>query len=168
MNLGFLIALSPKLQFLAASIVSLAVFFSLWFLLFRSLDPQATYEMEPKGRSFEPLLSRYFDIAKVAISLAVGSIALLTGYVGFVMQSKPELLPAVQGAVAWPLPLLAFSVLYGVFFLVSLARSFETYLHFPDSYTRFWYSLNQALGFSGLICFALGYLTLAITVVLIL
>ena len=159
---------APGFHFAFSAGLSILIFLTLWFVLYRGLEADDSYQMEPKGRSFEPLLAHYFDVAKVVISLAVGSIALLAGYIGFVLQGRPDLLSTVQRAIAWPLPLLAFGVIYAVLFLASLAWSYERYLHFPESYTGFWYSLNQALGFSGLTCFALGYLALAISVVLIL
>ncbi len=148
----------------AACAASLTIFLLWWLVLYRALKPGA-YEFEPAGRSFEPTLTRYFEIARVLISLAVGSVALLAGYVGYVLHAKPQSLAIIQRVVAWPLLLLAFSVIYAVLFLASLARSYERYQHFPDSYTRFWYSLNQALAFAALTCFASGYLVLALSVV---
>ena len=44
------------------------------------------------GLTFEPVLSRYADVAKTVLGLAVGSITLLAGYVTYVWQSKPVLL----------------------------------------------------------------------------
>jgi len=167
MNLAILTHAGAGAQFLGASGVAFFILIIWWLILFFAVPRSTYYEMDPKGRSFEPSIARYFDVAKVVISLAVGSVALVAGYVGFVIQRQPGQIASVQRAVAWPLPFFAFSIIYAVFFLASLARSYETYLHFPQSYTRFWYSLNQSLGFAGLTCFALGYFLLAWSVVAI-
>jgi len=67
---------------------------------------------------------------------------------------------------ASPLFLLAFSIIYGILFMVFVIFDYEAYRHHPDSqsYTRLKYTKNQALGFSGLFCFCVGYAWLIITV----
>ena len=49
---------------------------------------------------------------------------------------------------------------YGILFMVFLIFDYESYRHHPnsDTYTRFKYTRNQALGFGALICFCVGYL----------
>jgi hypothetical protein len=59
--------------------------------------------------------------------------------------------------------LVAMSIIYGVFFMILLALSYERHLHHPgepDSYTLFQYTRNQSLGFSALVCFCISYIWL--------
>jgi hypothetical protein len=48
-------------------------------------------------------------------------------------------------------------IIWGVCFLPSIELDYEAFRHGTAKYTRFNYAKNQALGFSCLICFALGY-----------
>jgi len=98
--------------------------------------------------AFEKFLAMYLDIAKLVISLASGSIVLLAGSSAFRSQAN---LPSF---LASPLFLLAESILYGILFMVFLTIDYEGYRHSPTGYyTRFRYSRNEALGFSGFFCF---------------
>ena len=83
--------------------------------------------------------------------------------IGFADDPEPgERLPWFYGS---SLILLALSVPGAVMFLVLLVRAYESYQHDKNSYTATAYSLNGALGFSGLICFAFGCLWLAFRLV---
>jgi hypothetical protein len=70
-------------------------------------------------------------------------------------------------ALAPPLVLLAFSVLFSILFLVVVNWTYETYVHNYKSYTPSWAALVRSLAFSGMACFAFGYLWLAVSVVTI-
>lgn len=138
------------------------------------IDPQDALE-NPKlriprnraGRTFESSLDRYLHVSKTIIGLAVGSIALLSGYISYLRQSESDALADIQRAFAVPALLLAFSVLSLVLFMAFLTWRYETYLQDMEAHTRFWYSLNMALGFSGLIYFAMGYLWLPYSLLLL-
>ena len=53
--------------------------------------------------------------------------------------------------------ILAFSILYGVLFCASVLYMYDEYGQNVEVYTRFWYSTVEALGFSTLVCFIVGY-----------
>jgi len=53
--------------------------------------------------------------------------------------------------------------MYGVLFMVMRIFNYEEFLH-HNNYTRTRYVRNQALGFSALVCFCLGYLWLVFSV----
>ena len=139
-------------------VVGLLVFAVLWLIAYYAVG-QGPFEMEPRGPgSFEPHLRNYVEIAKLIISLAVGSIVLLAGTGLF---RGAGLLPWV---FASPLVLLALSVVFSVVFMSLLVHGYESFLH-EHPHTRFRYSLHVALGFSALLCFSVGYLWLAFRLV---
>lgn len=122
----------------------------------RGLVSNHNFEFEPQGQNgaFEKLLANYLDIAKVIIGLASGSIVLLAGSAS--LRSTGSL----PKSFASPLCLLAFSIVYAVFFMVFEMLNYEDYRHRTRLYSRFKYSRNLGLGFGGLICFCVGYLWL--------
>ena len=101
----------------------------------------------------------YLDIAKFVLGLAAGSIVLLVGSSNYFNQSNSR--PSLQ-AFASPLFVVAMSVICGVLFMILLVLNYENHLHRPNSYTRFEYTRNQALGFSALACFCVGYTWLVV------
>ena len=110
--------------------------------------------------SFEKLLPVYLRLAEFTLGLAAGSIVLLVGSSAFHAAGR---LPWV---FASPLFTLALSIVYGILFMVFLISDYEDDRHHPGSgsYTRFKYVRNRALGFSGLICFCVGYVWLIVIV----
>ncbi len=85
------------------------------------------------------------------IGLASGSVVLLIGSSAFRASAHlPE-------SFASPLFLLVLSIVYGIVFMVCLTLNYEQYRHRGNSYSRFKYTRNQALGFGGLVCFCSGY-----------
>ena len=60
--------------------------------------------------------------------------------------------------------LLGFSVLHCILFMAMPTWYHEGFLYKPESYSATKYSLVQARGFGGLICFALAYVWLAVRV----
>jgi hypothetical protein len=166
---------SIHVRFILATLIALSLFLVCWIVAALVvgkgpffMDPQDALE-NPKlnlpenrrGRTFEKSLSIYIDISRAIIGLAVGSIALLSGYVSFVWHEHKANLPSIQAAFAYPTVLLSYSVMFLVIFMSVMSWRYETYLQDPGSHTRFWYSLDTALGFSGLFCFALGYISLS-------
>jgi hypothetical protein len=138
-------------------IVGVSVFALSWVIAYL-LTPYESITFEPRGEgSFEPRLTNYTRAAETLISLASGSVVLLAG---------SSILRA-GGHLPWfyasPLVLLGVNVIYGVVFIGLLIVFYEGFLHFPNSYTRLRYSLVQAFGFAGLVCFSLAYLWLAFT-----
>src|SRR5262249_25366308 len=134
------------------------------FLLVRQIANRCTplsgsFTFEPQNRagSFEPRLANYVRATEYLLGLATGSIVLLVG------SSAIHSTGTIPWEFASPLVLLAFSVVYGVVFMVLLIFNYEEYLH-HNNYTRGRYVRNQTLGFSALICFCLGYLWLVFSV----
>jgi hypothetical protein len=119
-----------------------------------------SYNFDPRGveGAFEPFLAKYIRAAEFIVGLATGSIVLLVG---------SSVLHGQGGHLAWffasPLLLLAFSVVWGIAFMVWLIFSYEEYRH-ENPHTAFAYSLSEALGFASLFCFCAGYIWLIIAV----
>ncbi len=94
--------------------------------------------------TFAPLLGHYNDVTKLLITVAAASIA----FGGGESPSKGVLVAKV---------VLAFSILYGVSFAALLLFFYDDYCQNVEAHTPLRYSLNEALGFSTLICFIGGY-----------
>ena len=118
------------------------------------------YTFEPQGRpgSFEPILARYSKLAELIIGLATSSIVLLAGSSVFRSAGK---LPKAYGS---PLVLLAVSVIWGVVWLAWTNYHYESWQH-QETYSHHRYRLSVAFGFSGLLCFAVGYVWLGFALV---
>lgn len=120
------------------------------------------YNLDPQGvrGAFEPILARYIRAAEFVVGLATGSIVLIVG--SAVLHSNGH-----AGHLPWffasPLVLLAFSVVWGITFMVWLIFSHEEYQH-GNPHTALAYSLSQALGFGALLCFCVGYFWLVVCV----
>jgi hypothetical protein len=118
------------------------------------------FNLNPQGQSgaFDPILTRYIRLAEYVIGLSTGSIVLLVG---------SSALHGQAGRLPWfyasPLLVLAFSVIYAISFMVWLIFHYEEHQH-GEPHTRFAYCLSLTLGFSGLICFLLGYVWLIVAV----
>ena len=122
--------------------------------------PKGIYTFESRGvGSFEPTIARYARLVEVILGLTTGSIALLAGTSFFHSLSK---LPPTY---ANPLALLAMSILGLVLFIGLLTFFYEEWQHRSDQYTQTRYRLVVQLGFTGLLCFALGYAWLAYVLV---
>jgi hypothetical protein len=117
-----------------------------------------TFEAGNIAGAFEPRLVNYIRVAETIIGLATGSIVLLAG--SSVLRTGGKL----PWFYASPLVLLGFSVVYSVFFIAFIVFFYEAYLHNEDSYTRARYILNNAMGFSALVCFAVGYIWLGFSI----
>ena len=104
------------------------------------------------------------DITKFVLGLASGSIALLVGST-IVSSGPPHVVGRLPSFFASPLCLLGLSILYGIFFMVFMNLSYEAYLHKTRPYSSFLYSWNQALGFSCLLSFGVGYAWLIVNVI---
>ena len=102
----------------------------------------------------------YLDITKLILGIAAGSIVLLVGSSNLVQQSGGRSLKSF----ASPMFMVAMSIVYGVLFMTLLVLNYEHHRYNPssNSYTRFKYTRNQALGFSALACFCIGYAWLVV------
>lgn len=142
-------------------VVGIVLFLIVWLIAERGKKGEM-FHFDPHGEkgAFEPLLANYLDIAKVVMGLASGSIVLLVGSTAFRSAGR---LPA---SFASPLFLLALGILYGVVFMAFMMLQYETYRHREgdSTYSRRRYALNQALGFSCLLCFCIGYVWLIVSV----
>ena len=116
-------------------------------------DEQGLVVKVPSGNfvSFEPRHERYMKIAEVVTTLASASLV-------FVPSSRLNIYPH---SCAFALVLLGFSVLYNVGFMAMLTYFYEEFLYNQDSYSPTKYGLVHALGFGGLISFALAYIWLS-------
>jgi hypothetical protein len=125
----------------------------MWVVEWRTIKPD-NYTFEPQGRpgSFDPIITRYSKLVEVIVGLAAGSIVLLAGSNGFRNGAGVKLPPEY----ASPLMLLAMSVVFSVMFVALCSHNYEEWQH-HCTYTHHRFRFSVALGFSGLICFALGY-----------
>lgn len=98
--------------------------------------------------TFTTLLNGYLGVTKLLITVAAASIAFGTNQ-------------AARSGVFLAKIILAFSILYGTVFAALLQFFYEEYAQNVQSYGPWKYSLIQALGFSALVCFFVGYLVWA-------
>jgi hypothetical protein len=146
-----------------AVLISLAIFSLLWLASWLPIrkggsvyfDAQdfAHYEQGQLRRelpvsaatgTFEPLLEHYIGVTKLLVTIAAASIT----FGGTDGKSLGILFAKV---------LLACSILFGVLFCALLLFRYDEYKQNVRSYTKWWSSTVQALGFSCLALFVLGY-----------
>lgn len=141
---------------------AVGLFAGVWLIVWlRTKDP--SFNFDPGGADGEfgkGLLPIYLDITKLILGIAAGSIVLLVGSSNLVQQASGRSLRSF----ASPMFLVAMSIVYGVLFMTLLVLNYEHHRHNPaaNSYTRFKYTRNQALGFSALSCFCIGYAWLVV------
>jgi len=121
-----------------------------------SFGPNGQLVRVPAGEfvPFESRHERYMKIAEVVTTLASASLV-------FVPSSRLRVYPH---SCSFALVLLGFSVLYCILFMALLTYFYEGFLYDPNTYTVTKYGLVHALGFGGLFCFALAYISLAVRV----
>jgi hypothetical protein len=100
--------------------------------------------------TFQPFLEHYLGVTKLVVAVAAASIT-------FGGHQNPG-----RGIFAAKL-FLAFSIFYGVVFCAAFIYRYDEYTQDVRSYTPFWYSTVEGLGFAALICFILGYGAWALT-----
>jgi hypothetical protein len=139
----------------SGAVIGPIVLFSVWAACYRNKESE-WYNLDPQAKpgAYEPLLSKYIRASEFIIGLATVSIVLLVG---------SSALHAQAGRLPWfyasPLLLLGWSVIFGVAFMVWLIFTYEEYQH-GNKHTKLVYSISEALGFSSLGCFCLGYILL--------
>lgn len=99
--------------------------------------------------TFQPMLKLYLDLTKLLITLAAASIT----FGGIDSQ--------VKGIFAAKM-ILATTILLGVLFCASVLYRYDEYQQNVHSYTRWWYCTVEALAFSTLANFFVGYFVWAI------
>jgi hypothetical protein len=137
-------------------LVALGILIVVWLLIERTTAKHPAFTFEQNAGDFDKLLPIFLDIVKVVLSLAAGGIVLVISSTAL---SATRKLPPAYGD---PLAILAGSVLYGIVFMTLLTVSYEAFKHNPNSYLRAYYVRNQAFGFSGLVCFCVGYIWLIV------
>jgi hypothetical protein len=95
-------------------------------------------------KSFAPLIPHYLGVFKILITVAAASITFGGN-------------PAGVGAISAAKIILAFSILYGVFFCASMLYMYDEYSQNVQAYARRWYCTVEGFGFSSVICFGFGY-----------
>jgi hypothetical protein len=153
--------------FIASAAVALVVFAVLWTWMWLSrkgakyvfFDPQDCVHFGGQGRqfplsaaktTFEPMLKHYIGVTQLLVTVAAASIA----FGGDKNLKAPVLVVLAKSLLAW-------SIFYGLLFCAFLLYRYDEYTQDRTSYTRRWYSTVEALGFSTLLCFILGYLVWA-------
>jgi hypothetical protein len=131
-------------------IVGIGIFVVTWIIL-EIRTGKGNFSFEPTEGFFEKILAIYLDIAKFIIGLAAGGIVLIIG------SSALGTAKRLPQSYASPLFLLAMSVFFGITFMPLLVLNYEAYKHKTSPYTRRRYIRNQALGYSSLACFCIGY-----------
>jgi hypothetical protein len=105
------------------------------------------FPLAAKAATFEPMLKHYIGVTQLLVTVAAASIAF-----GGDKNPKPALLIVIAKSF------LAWSIFYGVLFCAFVLYRYDEYTQDLTSYTRWWYSTVESLGFSTLGCFVLGYL----------
>jgi hypothetical protein len=155
--------------FVATAVGCIVVFKGFWLMLyllnsakFYYFDAQDVVKFEDTSQkllplsaetgTFEPLLKHYLDVAKLVVTLAAASIT-------FGETKAPP-----TGILVAKL-ILAFSILYGVAFCVFTLYRYDEYTQSRTALTRTWYCTVEALGFSALTLFILGYIAWAVALI---
>jgi hypothetical protein len=118
------------------------------------------YNLGPGGdpKAYDPILARYIRFSEYMIGLGTGSIVLIVG---------SSALHGQGGHLPWfyasPLLLICGSVVFGLLFMAAQLVTMEEALH-GNPHTAFSYALNEALGYSSLLCFLTGYIWLIFAV----
>jgi len=139
------------------------VIFVTIFLARSSGRKDVAYNLDPQGvpGAFDPLLAKYIRAAEFIIGIATGSIVLLVG--SSALRIEGGSISGHGGHLPWffasPLLLLGWSVMFGAAFIVWEIFSYEEYQH-GNPHTKRIYSISEALGFTSLSCFCLGYMFL--------
>jgi hypothetical protein len=139
--------------------VGVGVFTFLFIASWVSLE-DALYQFSDE---FEKQVAIYLDIMKFVLSMAGAGIVLVVSATIFRSSDPAKPLPP---RYASPLAILALTILYGVLFMIFLARDYEVSKRGEDLYNRWRYARNKALGFSTIMCFCLGYGWLVIAAVM--
>jgi hypothetical protein len=150
----------------AVSAAAIAAFWLLWAIFWFThaggyfyFDPQDCFKANPESRlfplsaskaTFLPFLEHYIGVTKLIVTVAAASIAFGGNSAG-----KPVLLIVIAKL------LLAWSILYGVFFCAILLWRYDEYAQNMKSYTKGWYSTVFASGFASFFCFVAGYIAWA-------
>jgi hypothetical protein len=137
-------------------LVALGILGVVWVLIGAATPKHPAFNFEKNPGDFDKLLPIFLDIAKFVLGLAAGGIVLVISSTAL---SATRKLPP---SYASPLAILAGSVLYGILFMTLLTTNYESFKHDPQSYLRAYYVRNQALGFSALACFCIGYIWLIV------
>ena len=142
----------------SGSITSSVIGLSLW-VFFRATKKHEAYNLGPQGdpHAYEPLLNKYIRLMEFVIGIATGSIVLIVG--SSALHGKVGQLPWFYAS---PLILIAASVIYGTSFMAYQILTYEDVLH-GNKHTAKQYALNQTLGFSGILCFIIGYIWLILS-----
>jgi hypothetical protein len=149
----------------AVTIGALLLFGAIWTWFWVShkgaahffFDPQDSIRFSEKdGRefpiaaaksTFEPMLKHYIGVTQLLVTVAAASIA-------FGGDKSPRAVFPIVIAKS----LLAWSIFYGVLFCAFVLYRYDEYTQDVKSYTRWWYSTVESLGFATLVCFMFGYL----------
>jgi hypothetical protein len=157
---------NPHAAIAATSIGCLALYWEIWLYFWRTntqgyfyFDAQDIVKNEEgRGRHlpmsattgrFEPLLVQYISVAKLLITLAAASIT-------FGGNPNKDLLIFIAKLI------LAFSIVCGVLFCALVLYLYDEYTQNVEVLTRFRYCTIEALGFTTLFSFFLGYVAWAL------
>jgi len=160
---AFCIPINPRV---ATGLGCASLFAVLWAVRWNSyrksicfyFDPQDFVHYEHGGDrklpvsaasgTFAPHFKGYISVIKLLLTVAAASVAFGSNQAQHVGVFLAKII-------------LAFSVLYGTIFAGLLQFFYEQYAQDVRSYVPWRYSIIQALGFSSLICFVMGYLVWA-------
>jgi hypothetical protein len=150
------------LTIILAVAISASVFGIIWYYVAKKVtvawqgQPGTFTPMDSRNNPvpFDPRHERYMKVAEVVTALASASLV-------FIPSSRLSVYPH---SCAFAMALLGFVVLYSVLFTALLTYFYESFLYDDLSYAAWKYGLVHALGFGGLLCFAVAYVVLAIRV----
>jgi len=146
-------AMCPTLPIWFAALTAAVIFFVIWLIVWiRALNWNGSATFTPNGIDFDPRHGHYMKTAEVVVALASASLL-------FVPRLRVDTHPR---AYSFAMVLLGASVLFCVIFMAALTYFYENFLYRNDSYSAWKYGLVNALGSSGLLCFAIAYVFLAV------
>jgi hypothetical protein len=146
-------AMCPTLPIWLAALTAAVIFFVIWLTVWiRALGWSGPPTFTPNGIDFDPRHGHYMKTAEVVVALASASLLFI-----------PKLrVDTHLRSYSFTMVLLGASVLFCVLFMAGLTYFYENFLYRNDSYSAWKYGLVNALGFSGLLCFAIAYVVLAV------
>jgi hypothetical protein len=158
------------LSALISAIIILAILFGYQFKLERKMENDGflitltPFEMERKSKDevkptgkivdFNPRIEHYLKVAEVMVTLASASLVFIPTV--HIDKTHPMF--------AYAMVLVGCTVVFGVIFMALLTYYYEMFLFDPRTFGAFRSSMVFSIGFSGLICFAIAYLVLAVQI----
>jgi hypothetical protein len=121
-------------------------------------DPKHNPGLENAG-DFEPHSKRYQDLAKLVITLSAAAIAFMIGVEANAKPPLSEFAQRTEAVAPIVVGFFASSIAFMIVYMVLETVWYEQYCHSVqhNTYKRWKYALNAAMGWTGLLSFVTGF-----------